>query len=341
MRLNKGQYIGYCEAMIIEQKPLSVTQITGMIKGLLEKEFRDLSVEGEISNFRPSSTGHYYFSLKDKEAVISAVMFRNRLSSLKFIPTDGNLVRIRGNISLYAPRGSYQLICESMEKAGAGEILAMLEERKRRLASKGYFDGSRKRPLPLFPRTIGVVTSPTGAALQDILRVTRLRNPGMDIVLLPAAVQGADAGKTIAERIRQASFIDKLDVLIVGRGGGSLEDLLPFSEESVVKAIVDCPVPVVSAVGHEIDTSLADYAADAMAPTPSAAAELVTPLRNEILRKIQSSREGIQREIAGRAEKVRLLLEQFRPSEMKRLLDPLYRDKALRFDDCRETMIRR
>ncbi|MBI9102135.1 MAG: exodeoxyribonuclease VII large subunit [Spirochaetales bacterium] len=326
--------------MIIEQKPFSVSQLTRMVKGLLEREFTGLMVEGEISNFRPSSTGHYYFSLKDKDAVISAVMFKNRLSTLKFMPSDGNFVRIRGSISVYPPRGSYQMICESMEKAGEGEILAMLEERKRRLAAEGFFDGARKRRLPFFPEKIGIVTSPTGAAVKDIMRVTRRRNPGMDIVILPAAVQGVEAGELIAAQIKRAALFDDLDLLIVGRGGGSLEDLLPFSEEVVVRAIVNCPIPVISAVGHEIDTSLADYAADAAAPTPSAAAELVCPPREEILDKVTGCRESMRREVKGRMERIRLLLDQFKPEEMKRLMEPLIRNKLLRFDDARETMER-
>lgn len=258
-------------------KVLTVSQLTKLIKSHLESRFPAVEVEGEISNFRPSSTGHYYFTLKDKGAMISAVMFKNRLGTLRFIPADGQLVRVRGRISLYELRGSYQIICESMERAGEGEILAMLEERKRHLAAEGLFDAGRKKPLPLFPKRIGVVTSPTGAALKDILRVTRRRNPGLDIVVIPTAVQGEEAGAKIAAQIRAAAGVPGLDLLIIGRGGGSLEDLLPFSDEEVVRAVAECPLPTLSAVGHEIDTALSDYAADGAAPTPSAAAELVSP----------------------------------------------------------------
>ncbi len=326
--------------MIAEQKAFSVSQLTRLVKGLLEREFQDLTVEGEISNFRPSSTGHYYFSLKDKDSVISAVMFRNRLSSLKFIPGDGNLVRIRGNISVYPPRGSYQLICESMEKAGEGDILAMLEERKRKLASLGYFDGAAKRAIPPYPGKIAVITSPTGAALKDIMQVTKRRSPGLDLVILPVPVQGAEAGDKIAAMIGRLSLFSDLDAVIIGRGGGSLEDLLPFSDEAVVKAIFKCPIPLISAVGHEIDTSLADYAADMAVPTPSAAAELVCPPRSDLLGRIGEMNDRMKKEVDGRLSRIKLLLNQFRPDEMKRLLNPLIQEKQLQYDDAATGMIR-
>ena len=325
----------------MEPKALTVTQLTGLVKSQLEGQFQDLYVEGEISNFRPSSTGHYYFSLKDREAVLQAVMFRNRLGSLKFLPADGQLVRVRGSLSVYAARGSYQIICETMEQAGRGDILAMLEERKRRLAALGWFDAGRKRPLPPFPRRIGVVTSPTGAALRDILQVTRRRNPGMDILVLPAPVQGNDAPPLLAAQIRRAALFSDLEVLIVGRGGGSLEDLLPFSDEEVVRAVAESPIPVISAVGHEIDTSLSDYAADVAAPTPSAAAELVCPPRREILLRLDTLKSQMGREIRNRTDRVRLLMNQFRPQEMRRLLAPRLQDSLLRLDEARDLLERK
>lgn len=318
----------------------TVSRLTGLIKNRLEGEFSDLRVEGEISNFRPSSTGHCYFSLKDKDAVIQAVMFKNRLGSLKFIPGDGNLVRVTGSISVYPPRGSYQLICEVMEKAGQGDILAMLEERKRRLAMEGYFDIQRKVGLPFFPRKIAVVTSPTGAALRDILKVSRRRNPGIDILILPAPVQGADAGPLIAAQIRRASLFPDVEALIVGRGGGSLEDLLPFSDEEVVKAVADSRLPVVTAVGHEIDTCLADFAASSVASTPSAAAEILCPSRRDLEVRIGELDRRMVREIRGRMDRVRLLLEQFSPGEMGRRLRPVLRDGALRLDEARQDLER-
>ncbi|MDY7030185.1 MAG: exodeoxyribonuclease VII large subunit, partial [Spirochaetota bacterium] len=214
-----------------------VSEITTHIKELLESSFPAVSIEGELSNFRPASSGHWYFTLKDQDAVIQAVMFKYRSARVRFQPADGLKVIVRGNISVYAKRGNYQIICESMEKAGEGDILAMLEQRKRDLAAEGLFAPERKRPLPFFPRRIAVVTSPTGAAVRDILQVLGRRSSGLDVVILPAPVQGDEAGGKIAAQIRRANMLKLGDILIVGRGGGSLEDLLPFSEEEVVRAI--------------------------------------------------------------------------------------------------------
>ena len=252
----------------------SVSQITDLIKEILETSFRTISIEGEISNWRPSAAGHIYFTLKDNNAQIKAVIFRGAAMKLNFRPKDGDKVRCRGSLSVYAPQGNYQIIVTSMEIAGAGNILQMLEERKRKLAAEGLFDESRKKPLPAMPKTIGVVTSPTGAAIRDILNVSKRRNPGMNIIVLPAIVQGEGAAQTICRMIEIANFYQLCDVLIVGRGGGSLEDLLPFSEESVVRTVAASRIPTISAVGHEIDWALCDYSADRRAPTPSAAAEM-------------------------------------------------------------------
>ncbi|MBT3273514.1 MAG: exodeoxyribonuclease VII large subunit, partial [Spirochaetales bacterium] len=231
----------------------SVSEITTLIKRSLESEYSGVRIEGEISNFRPAASEHLYFTLKDADAMISAVMFRGRASRLSFQPEDGQLVVAGGNISVYAKRGNYQIICDSLTKAGVGEILVMLEERKKRLAAEGLFDDVYKKPLPLFPSKIAVVTSPTGAALQDIMRVTRRRNAGIDIVVLPALVQGDGAAEAIAKQIKTANQHRLGDVIVVGRGGGSLEDLLPFSEEVVVRAVAESELPIISAVGHEID----------------------------------------------------------------------------------------
>jgi exodeoxyribonuclease VII large subunit len=321
-------------------KVFTVTEITRAIKDHLESRFTALEVEGEISNFRPSSTGHYYFTLKDQGAMLSAVMFKNRLGTLRFIPSDGKQVRVTGRLSLYEQRGSYQIICESMMQAGQGEILAMLEERKRRLALEGLFDADGKKPLPRFPRKIGVVTSPTGAALKDILQVTRRRSPGMDIVVIPAPVQGADAAARIAAQIRAAETIPGLELLIVGRGGGSLEDLLPFSDEEVVRAVAACPLPIISAVGHEIDSALTDYAADAAAPTPSAAAEMACPPREELARRVDEITRRMQGDIKKRIEKIHLLVNRFQLKEWERLFAPLRQNRIQRVDDAREDLIR-
>jgi exodeoxyribonuclease VII large subunit len=290
---------------------LTVSELTELIRCRLEEHFSSVVVEGELSNCRPASSGHLYFSLKDAGAKIDAVMFRNRLRFLNFEPKDGMLLRVRGSLSVYAPRGSYSIVCEEMELAGSGDILAMLEKRKQRLAAEGLFDESRKRPLPRFPKTVGVVSSPTGAAIRDILNILGRRAAGVKIVILPASVQGADAAPIIARRIEQANQWKLADVLIVGRGGGSLEDLLPFSEESVVRAVAESEIPVISAVGHEIDWALCDFAADLRAPTPSAAAELVSGEYAAVLSNIQNITEIFTASIKARIEKARLLLRPF------------------------------
>ena len=323
------------------EKPFSVSEITGLIKSSLESEYGNVKIEGEISNFRPSSTGHLYFTLKDNNAVISAVMFRGRASGLAFQPEDGQLVLAAGNISVYAKRGTYQIICNSLKKAGVGDILALLEKRKETLAAEGLFDESRKKNLPLFPARVAVVTSPTGAAIRDILRVTRRRNAGIDITVLPAPVQGEEAAAIIAGQIAVANTYNLGEVIIIGRGGGSLEDLLPFSEEVVVRAVASSRIPVISAVGHEIDISLSDLAADVRAPTPSAAAEIVSANRIELLQRVRGISDRLATIIEQRTERIRLLLGQFTPSAMERNFRILIQPALMRLDDAKEILIRR
>ena len=296
----------------------SVSEITQLIKTTLEDGFPWITIKGEISNFRPSSTGHWYFSLKDVDAVISVVMFRGRLDGVHFSPADGVLVKATGSVSVYAKRGSYQLICESLVKAGEGDILAMLEELKRKLAAEGLFDLDRKKKLPLFPSRIAVVTSPTGAAVRDILRILRRRNAGVSVVILPTPVQGDGADERIARAIELANRHALGEVIIVGRGGGSLEDLLPFSSERVVRAIAASDLPVISAVGHETDVTLSDLAADIRAPTPSAAAEMVAAPRAELLAQVGGLRSMLERDMRQRLERVRLLLGQFVSENLER-----------------------
>lgn len=316
----------------------SVRDLTTLIKTTLEGSFYGLTVEGEISNFRPASSGHWYFQLNDREAAIQAVMFKQRTWRLPFVPKDGDAVTVTGNISVYEKRGTYQIICESMIRSGTGDILAMLEARKREFAETGYFDQSLKRPLPRFPRRIGVVTSPTGAAVQDILQVLERRNRAIDVIVLPAPVQGEGAASIIAAQIRAANRLRLADVLIVGRGGGSLEDLLPFSERCVIEAIVDSAIPVVSAVGHEIDWALSDYAADLRAPTPSAAAELVSMDRTEIL-ALFSKAVGQMADIVGnRITAARGKTALFTPRLMADYFGRRIEGTRLRADDAREQM---
>ena len=295
----------------------SVSQITSLIKEILETSFRTITIEGEISNWRPSSSGHIYFTLKDNLSQIKAVIFRGAAYKLSFNPKDGDKVRCTGNLTVYAAQGNYQIIISKMEPVGTGNILQMLEERKQKLAKEGLFDSEKKRPLPLFPQTIGVVTSPTGAAIRDILNIAKRRNPKINILVLPAIVQGDGAAQTIIKMIEIANFYKLCDVLIVGRGGGSLEDLLPFSEENVVRAVSSSNIPVISAVGHEIDWALCDYAADFRAPTPSAAAEMAIPVLEDIKIELQDYKEDLYNNINRIVKNTRLLIKSFNPDSLE------------------------
>ena len=320
-------------------RKLTVSELTSLIRQTLEGSFPFVIVEGELSNCRPSSTGHLYFTLKDAEASISGVMFRNRLGSLGFEPKDGMLLRVKGSLSVYAQRGTYSIVAEEMELAGEGEILAMLEERKRRLASEGLFDEARKKAIPRFPKTIGVVSSPTGAAVKDIVNILSRRSGGMRVIILPAPVQGSEAGAIITRRIEQVNFWHLADVLIVGRGGGSLEDLLPFSEESVVRAIAASRIPVISAVGHEIDWALSDFAADLRAPTPSAAAELVSDDRERTMDKVISLYNTLVSSMENKIMNIRLAIKPFSPEDLEYRFRSLLQPALVRFDDAKEALL--
>lgn len=317
----------------------TVSNLTSLIREILEGTFSNITLEGEISNYRPNSSGHLYFTLKDEGAQISAVMFRGRAMSLDFVPKDGMKVKCTGSISVYAPRGNYQIIINKMEIAGAGNILQILEERKRKLAEEGLFNSERKKPIPRFSKRVGIVTSPTGAALRDILQITKRRNPGVDVVILPALVQGEGAAVTIANMIKTANDFDMCDVLIVGRGGGSLEDLLPFSEEVVVRAIAGSHIPVVSAVGHEIDWALSDYAADMRAPTPSAAAELVVPKQSDILQGLAAYKEEFYNQITSKVERLKLMIKSFDVGNMEVRFRSIEQPLLNRLENARQAMI--
>ena len=309
------------------EKVFSVTEITNIIKDLLENSIPQIVVEGEISNCKRNPSGHIYLTLKDNASQLSAVIFRSAAYYLKFDPKDGQKVQCTGKLSVYGPQGKYQFVITKMEVAGEGAILKMLDERKRRLYAEGLFDESRKKTLPSFPQTIGVVTSPTGAALRDILQITKRRNPCVSVVVLPAIVQGTEAAPSIVRQIRCANEYNLCDVLIVGRGGGSIEDLLPFSEEEVVRAVADSKIPVISAVGHEIDFAISDFAADRRAPTPSAAAELAVPQLCDIKNKLNQHEKDFFVSANNITQKYRLMIQSFKPenleSQFRRIIEPI------------------
>lgn len=257
-----------------------------MVRASLESDFAEVWLEGEISNLRAPGSGHLYCTLKDQSSQIRTVIFRSAALRLRFGLEDGLQVIVRGRLSVYEPRGEYQLILDHLEPKGRGALQLAFEQLKRRLEAEGLFDAQRKRSLPVFPWTVGIVTSPTGAALRDLITVLHRRCPVLSIVLAPVQVQGADAAEQIASAIHDLNELNSIDVMIVGRGGGSMEDLWSFNEEAVVRAIAASRIPIISAVGHETDVTLADFAADARAPTPSAAAEMVAPVLAEIVERL-------------------------------------------------------
>ncbi len=292
-----------------ERRILTVGQLTGMVRELLGETFGDLWVAGEISGVRLASSGHYYFTLKDQSAQLRAVAFRNAARTLRFKPQDGMAVLARGRIDVYEARGEYQLIVEAIEPQGLGALQLAFEQLKKKLAEEGLFDPARKRALPRLPRRIGIVTSPTGAVIRDILHVLGRRFPGLHIRLYPALVQGEGAVNEVVRGIRYFSESGWADVVIVARGGGSLEDLWTFNEEAVARAIAACAVPVISAIGHETDFTIADFVADLRAPTPSAAAEVVICTRQELLDGIQASLSRMHQSLRLRLAEARRRLQ--------------------------------
>jgi len=268
------------------RRVLTVTELTVGVRDLLEEHFPEIWVEGELSNCRVWNTGHLYFTLKDESAQIRSVIFRSALRYLRFKPTDGLRVVARGRVSVYEPKGEYQLVCEHLEPQGLGALQLAFDQLKKRLHGEGLFESGRKRPLPSLPRKIGIVTSLDGAAIRDIVKVLRRRYANAHLVICPARVQGAEGAPDVARALRQIGRVPGVDVVIVARGGGSIEDLWAFNEEMVARAIARVPVPVVSGVGHETDVTIADFVADLRAPTPSAAAELVVAAKDEFCGRI-------------------------------------------------------
>ncbi len=258
-----------------QRRIFTVSELNAAIRAVLDSEFQDVWVAGEISGLKLAPSGHYYFTLKEREAQVRCVAFRSAHRYWKFKPRDGLAVLARGRIDVYEARGEYQLLVETMEPQGLGALQLAFEQLKKKLAAEGLFEAARKRPLPRFPRRIGIVTSPRGAAIADLVEILTRRSPGLHIRLFPALVQGEGSVEEVCRGIQYFSRTAWPDLVIVGRGGGSLEDLWTFNEEAVARAIAACSVPVVSAVGHETDVTIADFVADLRAPTPSAAAELV------------------------------------------------------------------
>ncbi|HKV27858.1 MAG TPA: exodeoxyribonuclease VII large subunit [Candidatus Acidoferrales bacterium] len=272
--------------LIPEKHVWRVSELTLRICDLLENEFPDLWVEGEVSNFRAAQSGHFYFTLKDEKAQIRCVCFRDQVRGLKFRPEDGLRVTVRGSVSVYEPRGEYQIYVSHIEPVGLGALQLAFEQLKKTLEAEGLFAAERKRPLPALPRLIGIVSSPQGAAIRDILRVLRRRFPNLHVLLYPVKVQGEGAAEEIVRAIRHFNRAVLVDVMIVARGGGSFEDLWAFNEEIVVRAIAASEIPIITGIGHETDTTISDFAADLRAPTPSAAAEIVVRTRAEFEKHI-------------------------------------------------------
>jgi len=267
---------------------LSVSELTQLIKFQLEQSFDYLWVEGEISNFRIPSSGHFYFTLKDEKSQIRAVMFKTQNRNLGFEPQDGLFVTCRGRLNVYETRGEYQLILDYLEPKGLGSLQLAFEQLKQRLAKEGLFDPALKKPLPILPRKIGIITSPTGAVLRDILNIIERRFANLEILIYPVKVQGEGAAQEIASALQELNQMSGIEVIILARGGGSIEDLWPFNEETVARAIYYSEVPVISAIGHEIDFTIADFVADLRAPTPSAAAELVVKNKVDLINSLDN-----------------------------------------------------
>ena len=316
-----------------ERRIWTVSEITGQIAAILEGSFEDISLEGEVSNYRPAQSGHLYFTLKDARAQIRCVCFRDQARSLRFKPEDGLHVTVRGSLGVYEPRGEYQIYVSHIEPVGAGALQMAFEQLKKKLAAEGLFDEARKKPLPVLPRCIGVVTSPTGAAIRDILRVLKRRFANARVQIFPVKVQGDGAAAEIAAAIRYFNKAKFAEVLIVARGGGSIEDLWAFNEEAVARAIADSEIPIITGVGHETDFTIADFAADLRAPTPSAAAEIVVRSRQEFEQQIAAGQRHL-------VQRMRYLLSQWkhRARDLEthrgfRMLETLVRRRRQQLDE--------
>ncbi len=320
----------------MEPKIATVSQINGYVKKILDHNIilNNVWIKGEISNFKHHYSGHLYITLKDEGGVLKAVMFRSSAQSLTFEPSDGMKVLARGRISVYEAGGAYQLYIEEMIPDGVGELYIAYEQLKKQLEEEGLFAPEHKKPIPQFPKRVGVVTASTGAAVRDIINVITRRYPMAEIVIYPAQVQGTGAAQSVVRAIEYFNATKEVDTLIVGRGGGSIEDLWAFNEEITARAIYASEIPIISAVGHETDFTIADFVADLRAPTPSAAAEIAVPSMIELRNRINTDRNRISQNVVGRIESSRLLLKRFKMRTPKDRID----DYNLKLDSLLKSM---
>jgi exodeoxyribonuclease VII large subunit len=311
-----------------------IRELVEEVRSAVERKFFDVWVEGEISNFRPAPSGHIYFSLKDAEAQLPIVLFRRQAVLLRFRPEDGLHVLVRGRVSVYEQRGQLQLVAETLEPVGAGSLQLAFEQLKERLKAEGLFDAERKRPLPAFPRAVGIVTSPTGAVIRDFLNIVGRRHSGLDVLLYPVSVQGDSAPVEIESAMAQLNASGLVDVIVVARGGGSLEDLAAFNSERVARAIATSEIPVVSAVGHETDFTIADFAADLRAPTPSAAAELITEAQHDVAERVAALDVRLERATRFQLLHARQKIDRLHVERAEWRMTSLLNKLNQRLDDC-------
>jgi exodeoxyribonuclease VII large subunit len=324
--------------LVPERHVWKVSELTDRVSEILEAAFRDMWVEGEVSNYHAAQSGHLYFTLKDTRSQIRCVCFRDQVRGLKFRPEDGLHVTVRGSLGVYEPRGEYQIYVSHIEPVGLGALQLAFEQLKERLAEEGLFDEAGKKPLPVLPQRIGVVTSPTGAAIRDILRVLKRRFPNLHVLLFPVKVQGEDAAREIVAALQYFNRAKAVDVLIVARGGGSLEDLWSFNEEIVVRAIAASQIPVITGIGHETDFTIADFAADVRAPTPSAAAEIVVRSRQEFERHIAEHFRNLVQQIRYRISQWRHHVRDLESHRGFRQLEVLVRHRRQQVDELSSSL---
>jgi len=321
------------EAPQIARRVWPVRELVELVREQVELDYADIWIEGEISNLRPAPSGHLYFTLKEAEAQLQVVLFRRQALLLRFRPEDGLHVLVRGRLSVYAQRGQLQLVGETIEPVGAGSLQLAFEQLKERLKAEGLFDIERKRPLPTFPRTVGIVTSPTGAVIRDFLNIVGRRHSALNVLLFPVSVQGEQAAAEIEAALSELNISAMADVIVLARGGGSLEDLSAFNSERVARAIVASHLPVVSAIGHETDFTIADFVADLRAPTPSAAAELITEAQHRIGERVENQASRLERAAGFQILKSRQLLDSISAGRAEWRLTALLRRLDQRLDD--------